>query len=316
MLMTCSKIALIAVGVVLAVIVIIFFVANYLVSFALDSKSFFGIADEEISEEQQARWTRITESAKKVSIQSKDNITLNALLISHDGANGRQGGAHKYVIFVHGYNSVAASMDYIVAHYIAREWNVLFIEQRAHGESSARYIGMGHFEKDDLKRWISFIENIDSEAKILLHGISMGAATVMLAAGEGLSPSVLAIIEDCGYSTLTEEFTAQLKQMFSMPYFPLIPVASVVCKIRAGYFFSDVDCVKAVARSKTPILFIHGEDDAFVPFFMLDALYEAAACEKERLVVPSARHAEAGVVNPGLYWSAVDAFTQRHFGAL
>lgn len=289
------------------------FAANYLVSFALDCKNPIGIAAEDMPEERLAEWSKLAEGAQAVSVRAADGLALNALLISPKRKDG-DGGAHRYVISVHGYKSLPASMARLAAHYIEAGWNVLAIEQRAHGESSARYTGMGHFEKDDLLSWINYIERMDGDAEILLHGVSMGAATVMLATGEELPPSVVAAVEDCGYSTLNGEFAAQLKAIFSLPPFPLLPLASLVCKMRAGYFFSAVDCVSAVARSKTPTLFIHGEEDAFVPFSMLDELYEAASCEKERLAVPQAAHAESEEVDPALYWGTVDAFVGRNVG--
>lgn len=294
------------------------FAANYLVSFALDCKSSAGMAAEEIAEEKLSEWERLTQGAQAVSVQAADGLALNALLVFPQrsaSADGAEGG-HRYVISVHGYKSLPASMVRLVAHYIDAGWNVLAIEQRAHGASSWRYTGMGYFEKDDLIRWINYIEEIDSSAKIALHGVSMGAATVMLATGEELPPSVVAAVEDCGYSTLNGEFAAQLKALFSLPPFPLLPLASLVCKMRAGYFFSGVDCISAVARSKTPTLFIHGEADAFVPFSMLDDLYEAAACKKQKLAVPGAAHAESEETDSALYWGAVDEFLLAELGAL
>lgn len=309
---------LIVIAALAAVLVLVFLAANYFFSFALDSKSARGTPAEEITEEKREEWARLAVGARKVSAQGKDGTALNALLFSPKDAfgDGSQAFPHRYAISVHGYKSFPESMARLVSHYLEAGWNVLAIEQRAHGESNARYIGMGYFEKGDILSWASVIEGIDPEAEILLHGISMGAATVMLAAGEsGLPASVLAIVEDCGYSTLLEEFAAQLRQAFSLPRFPLIPAASVVCKVRAGFFFSDVDCISAVARSKTPILFIHGENDALVPFSMFDALYEAASCEKQRLSVPGAAHAESEEADPELYWGTVDSFAARYFSS-
>ena len=302
-----KKIMLIACIVAAVIILLLFAAANYLVTFALDCKSPHGIAAEEIAEEKMAEWRRLTEGARAVSVQAADGLELNALLIAPK-REPSGAGAHRYAISVHGYKSVPASMTRLVAYYLEAGWNVLAIEQRAHGESPARYTSMGYFEKDDLIRWINYIEEIDGEAQIILHGVSMGAATVMLATGEELPPQVRAAVADCGYSTLTGEYAAQLKALFKLPPFPLLPLASLACKMRAGFFFSAVDCTAAVARSKTPTLFIHGEEDDFVPFSMLDELYEAASCKKEKLAVPGAAHAESEETESALYWSAVDGF--------
>ena len=300
-----KTIILVACVVAAVIILLLFGAANFLVSFALDCKSRVGIPAEKIAEEKMAEWERLTEGAKAVSVQAADGIELSALLVA---PRGEARAERRYVISVHGYKSVAASMVRLVAHYLAAGWNVLAIEQRAHGESPARYTGMGYFEKGDLMRWINYIEEIDGEAQIVLHGVSMGAATVMLATGEELPPQVRAAVADCGYSTLNGEYASQLKALFKLPPFPLLQLASLMCKMRAGFFFSAVDCTAAVARSKTPTLFIHGEEDAFVPFYMLDELYEAASCKKEKLTVPGAAHAESEETAPELYWSAVDEF--------
>lgn len=311
-----GKAALIAACIALAALLLVFGVANFLVSFALDCKNPRGVPHEEIPEEEMARWRLLPASTQEVSVQGEDGTTLIALLLrpkDDEGAAGK--GAHRYVISVHGYKSVPESMVGIVSHYIEAGWNVLAIEHRAHGKSPARYTSMGYYEKGDLLRWIGFIESIDRQAEILLHGVSMGAATVMLATGEELPPSVRAAVEDCGYSTLIEEFSTQLKQFFRLPSFPLIPAASLICKARIGFSFSAVDCLSAVARSSTPTLFIHGEEDEFVPFSMLDELYSAASCEKQRLAVPGAAHAESDETSPELYWGAVDAFVARYFSS-
>ena len=165
------------------------------------------------------------------------------------------------------------------------------------------------------------------EGEIVLYGVSMGAATVMMASGEADLPvQVRCVIEDCGYTSVWDEFSGQLKELFGLPPFPVLNAADLVCRIRAGYSITEhmgsaeenVEALwnesplKYAPRCKTPTLFIHGEEDTFVPFWMLEELYQAASCEKEKLVVPGAAHAESAAVAPELYWPAVDAFLARH----
>lgn len=299
---------------VLLLIAVVFFAANYFVSFALDSENENGSSYEEMSPEKTRLWESLLPLSSRVQIFSRDGLRLGGFLFSpaHSG-NGASLSGSRFVIAVHGYKSSPVSMAFILSHYLEYGWNVLVPEQRAHGSSDGRYIGMGFYEKDDLTGWIDFIIEENPDAEILLHGVSMGAATVMLATGETLPPNVIAAVEDCGYSSLTEEFSAQLAEMFSLPYFPLIPAASFVSKIRAGYYFGDVDCLDAVSRSVIPTLFIHGDKDTFVPFSMVKDLYNEAACEKELLVVPGAEHALSVEVNPDLYWTSVDAFVSKYF---
>ena len=144
-----------------------------------------------------------------------------------------------------------------------------------------------------------FQVELDPEAEIVLYGVSMGAATVMMASGEADLPvQVRCVIEDCGYTSVWDEFSGQLKELFGLPPFPVLNAADLVCRIRAGYSITEASALRQVERSVTPTLFIHGEEDTFVPFWMLEELYQAASCEKEKLAVPGAAHAESAAVAP------------------
>lgn len=172
---------------------------------------------------------------------------------------------------------------------------------------------MGWPERRDVVRWCQQLIAEDPEAEIVLYGVSMGAATVMMASGEADLPvQVRCVIEDCGYTSVWDEFSGQLKELFGLPPFPVLNAADLVCRIRAGYSITEASALRQVERSVTPTLFIHGEEDTFVPFWMLEELYQAASCEKEKLAVPGAAHAESAAVAPELYWPAVDAFLARH----
>ena len=165
----------------------------------------------------------------------------------------------------------------------------------------------------------SFLLNMlveqDSEAEIVLYGISMGGATVMMTAGEELLSNVKCIIEDCGYSSVWDEFAGQLDELFGLPTFPVLDAASLASQVRAGFGFKEASAVEQLKRASVPMLFIHGEDDTFVPYWMLDVVYEACASpEKERLSVPGAGHGEASWKDPELYWSTVGAFLDNVHG--
>ena len=98
-----------------------------------------------------------------------------------------------------------------------------------------------------------------------------------------------------------------------LPDFPIVDSGSVVCELKDGYSFRDASCVDAVKRSSTPTLFIHGSKDTFVPFYMLDILYENAACEKEKLVINGAGHGASRKTHPDLYWATVKNFIENKF---
>ncbi|MEG1857212.1 MAG: alpha/beta hydrolase [Pseudoflavonifractor sp.] len=248
----------------------------------------------------------IAENTADRFLESRDGLRLHAYCASLSQS-------HKYVVICHGYMSQARLMGAPASHFYGLGYNVLLPDARGHGQSEGDYIGMGWHERLDILDWISTLVAADPEAQIVLYGISMGAATVMMVSGEELLPAnVSCVVEDCGYTSAWAEFAEQLNALYKLPAFPILNVTSLVTKVRAGYFFGEASAVAQVAKSHTPTLFIHGDADTFVPFRMLDEVYRAAACEKEKLVVPGAKHAAASSTNPTLYWTAVDAFLEKH----
>ena len=175
------------------------------------------------------------------------------------------------------------------------------------------YTSMGWLDRHDIIGWIrGTVLEKDPGAQVVLHGVSMGAATVMMTTGEQLPENVRAAVEDCGYTDVWEEFTIQLRKVFGLPQFPIMHIANIMAKRRAGYSFREASSVRQVKKSRTPTLFIHGGEDTFVPFFMLDEVYGAAACEKEKLVVSGAQHGESVQLEPQRYWDTVHAFVGKY----
>ena len=185
-------------------------------------------------------------------------------------------------------------------------WAVL-----CHGQSEGRYIGMGWPERRDIAAWVQRVTAENGAPDIVLMGVSMGAATVMMTAGEPLPPNVRAIVEDCGYTTAWEEFRYQLKKTYGLPPFPVLYTADALLRRRAGFSLREASAAAQVAHSRTPMLFIHGGKDAFVPFAMLDEVYAAARCPKEKYVEPDAGHAESLRMAPARYWAKVFGFIGR-----
>ena len=219
--------------------------------------------------------------------------------------------SHVYVIFHYGYSSNITINGPLIHKLYNHGFNVLGIEPRGHGETDGHYTSMGWYEKDDVVRWINYINNMDHEARIVLYGVSMGAATVMLTLGENLPDNVVCAVEDCGYSSLWEEYVYQCRSTVHYPIFVLV-CGDVVTRLRLGFSYSKVNCKKALARSRTPILMIHGTEDTFVPFSMLQKNYDAAACEKQMLAVEGATHARSSSKDPELYWNTFFEFVDRH----
>lgn len=277
--------------------------ANYMFTYALDSQFGGGVDIRrfEVLPGSVEEW--LVQNSSMESLESHDGLNLKAYFIPATAET------NKYVLLVHGYKAGPLSMAPYVQHYHQQGWNVLLPHHRAHGESEGRYIGMGWLEHFDMLGWLSILIEKSPDAEIVMHGVSMGAATTMISTGSAQLPAnVKVAIADCGYSTVTKEFTHQLQDLFGLPPFPLIPVTSLVTKIKAKYSFSQVDCAAAVAQSKTPTLFIHGDADSFVPFEMLEEVYQAAACAKDKLVVAGAGHADSRETEPEVYWEKVDSF--------
>lgn len=287
-----------------------FITGNFLFNLALNPKSLKSIlADSEIEENkinvriENEKW--LAENAKEVYIEDK-KIKLHG----HEVVNSKP--SKIWVIAVHGYTDSAYFMVNSAKQFLSYGYNVLMPDLRAHGKSEGKYIGMGWLDRLDLIKWMDYLIATYGNIKIILYGISMGAATVMMASGEKLPSNVRMVIEDCGYTSVWDEFAYELKYLFHMPTFPALYNANIITKIRAGYSLRKASCIKQIKKSKIPILFIHGDQDKFVPFYMLDKLYDAATCKKEKLVIKGAGHAVSQNIDPQKYWHTVRKFIKRY----
>lgn len=238
-------------------------------------------------------------------ITSEDGLNLHNYVLSKPDSN-------KWIIAVHGYTSEGRLMASYARTFFEMGYNVILPDLRGHGQSEGDYIGMGWDERLDIIDLIHYIVSNNPDSQIALFGVSMGAATVMNVSGEALPSNVKAIIEDCGYTSVWDQFSYQLKDLFGLPAFPMMHSASLIGRIRAGYWISDAAPIEQVKKSITPTLFIHGDEDDFVPYFMLDELYEASTTEKEKLVIEGAGHAKSNDVNPQLYWSTLTNFLNKY----
>lgn len=191
-------------------------------------------------------------------------------------------------------------------------YNVLMPDDRGHGESEGRYIGFGWLDRLDYVKWIHFVLNkVGQDAQIVLHGISMGGATVLMTSGEELPEQVRCVISDCAYTSVKDILTHQARQLYKLPAFPLLSIISLICKLRAGYFFGEASTLAQVKKAHLPTLFIHGGEDLFVPTAMLNPLYEASTAPKAKFIVPTAGHGLAYAVDVAGYRQQVRDFLQK-----
>lgn len=253
-------------------------------------------------------WLRDHPNRRDTSITAVDGLTLHAHLLRSATPN-----CHNWVICIHGYGNCAEFTGIYARHYAEMGWNVLLPDLRGHGKSEGDYVGFGWDDRLDVVAWCSRIIHRDPQARIVLHGVSMGAATALITAGGPLPPNVKGIISDCSYTSALDilRHLYQSAPNLHGPSGPALNALRATARRRAKYDPVKADALAAVRRSHTPTLFIHGVADDFVPAAMMAELYENARCPKEFLWMPKAGHARSVAVDPELYWSTVDDWLER-----
>ena len=243
-----------------------------------------------------------TINSEKVEVTAKDGIILKGTEYIKDEQS------NDWAIILHGYRSSPDSVISIGRHFSEKGYNVLIPYMRATGESEGEYIGMGWLDKDDLQCWINKIIEQNNNANIVLHGSSMGAATVLMASGDDLPSNVKAIIEDSGYTSVWDIFASEAKVRFGLPEFPVLNMFEIVANFRAKYDIKKASALEQVKKANIPILFIHGDSDDFVPEYMCEQLYNAANCKKEKLIIQGAGHTESRYKEPETYYNKIFEF--------
>ncbi|MDO5601934.1 MAG: alpha/beta hydrolase [Oscillospiraceae bacterium] len=219
----------------------------------------------------------------------------------------------KTILAIHGYRSNGRKEYAVFARfYHELGYNLLMPDDRAHGESEGRYIGFGWLDREDCKQWIAWLkQRFGPDAQVLLHGISMGAATVLMAAGDGLDPAVKGVIADCSYSGVWDEFAYQAKHSFHIPCFPVLSLANLISRAIAGYDYKTASVKEQTKKIKVPVLFIHGTKDTYVPTAMVHELFAACRAPKHLLLVNGAVHADSYLTDTPAYEAAVAAHLER-----
>ena len=233
----------------------------------------------------------------------------HALFLRADSAHGRT------AVVVHGYKDSCVKFLYLGRMY-HRDlgYNLLMPDLHGHGLREGNDIQMGWKDRLDVMRWTEVAEQLfrDSLApsRMVVHGVSMGAATTMCLSGEELPAYVEGFVADCGYTSVWDEFRLQLKEQFSLPAFPLLYTTSLLNRLVHGWWFGEASPIRQVARCHRPMLFIHGDADTFVPYWMMDSLYAAKPCPKEKWTAPGITHARAYQDCPDVYTEKVRAFLE------
>lgn len=206
-------------------------------------------------------------------------------------------------IVVHGYGDNHIVFLYLVRMYRDQfNYNVLFPDLQYHGYSEGDEIQMGWLDRLDIEKWIPIAHELFADDFMVLHGVSMGGATVMMTSGDVLPTYVKCFIEDCGYASVVKQFNNNRKQSFGFIPPDVLQSASAVTKKRYGWGFWEASSTAQLAKCVLPMLFIHGDADDFVPFSHLQANYDAKIYGyKEKWVAHGAVHANSYAKYPEEY---------------
>lgn len=242
----------------------------------------------------------------KVQIPSRYGYSLSAVILE-DEITKKEENRNKIAVLCHGYTY--GKLGAIVYAQILMElgFTSIIYDHRNHGESGKKYTTMGYYEKYDLETVIDWCyANFGRDIRIVTHGESMGAATVLDYLN--MKDNVSLVIADCGYSDLKTLLRHQMKTIFHIPPFIFMPLANLCLKLRAGFFIREVSPIEGVRKSKTPILFIHGDQDTYVPYQMSIQMFEECKAPKKLYLAKGAIHANSVVVDYEQYKQVVRDF--------
>ncbi len=225
------------------------------------------------------------QQTEQVSITSFDGLQLSGTYLPVENARA-------CVILFHGYRSWGLR-DFapLLPFYASHGLSSLVVDQRGCGKSEGKYLTFGIKERQDALHWARYVDRrFHGNMPIILDGISMGAATVMMAADLPLPDSVAGLIADCGYTSPYAIIAHCARKWYHIPPFPLVDALSLFTKVVAGFGYRDCCTLDTLANSSKPIFFIHGGEDDFVPTHMTEENFLAAKNCRGKLIVPDAGH--------------------------
>lgn len=300
--------------IIIAIIVIVFFLATGLYIFKSTvtrelhdiEKSYTRYVENNLFDE------ALYNSASKedITLKSFDGLNLTSTLIMNENPT------NKFIVLVHGVSiCYVGSLKYFDIFY-KNGFNVLIVNQRRHGKSEGKYSTYGFYEKYDVNMWIEYLKSRFGNDIILgLHGESMGAGTVMETIP--LNDSIKFVIEDCGYSNFHELIGFQITHAYKNRLVrkilrPSLIFANFFMKTKAKFSMKKIVPIDIVSSTSLPMMFIHGKEDYFVPWYMALDLYKAKTKGyKELYLVEGAKHAEALEVNKILYEKKIMTFIEK-----
>ena len=226
-----------------------------------------------------------------VTLKARDGLELKGYFIPAAKPSD------KLAVLVHGYTATGPGEfgGFLKFYREELNYNVLLPDHRAHGRSGGKRVGFAALEWMDIFDWADvFVNRLGPDTQVVLHGISMGGATVMNCNAHNPPDYVKCIVEDCGYTNGYEMLWLAARRDLKLNVPPVMWAMAFWYRLLVGKSLKkDSDPYGNIAKFKVPTLFIHGAADPFIPPEMGERCYNAAAVEKDLLLIPGAAHAMA-----------------------
>lgn len=251
---------------------------------------------------------------KDTVISDRNGLKLHAVYAAASkDAPVVAGDPHGTAVLVHGYTDNHLCMMHLARMYRdSLGFNVLVPDLHHHGLSEGDAIQMGWLDRLDVEKWIEVAHGIFQDDLMVVHGVSMGGATTMMVSGDELPEYVRGFVDDCGYSSVWDQFAKQLKEQFHLPPFPILTSANIVCRKKYGWDFKEASSLDQLAKSTRPMLFIHGDTDDFVLTSDVYRNFEAKTQGyKEMWLAPNTDHASSYKNHPAEYTQHVREFLRK-----
>lgn len=246
-------------------------------------------------------------NVRDVYTRSNEGLKLRARWLPADNPIGT-------ILLFHGYRSCSlADFSVVIPFYHSLGFNLLLADQRSHGKSEGKYITFGIREHEDVLRWIEYHNETMGTIPVYLAGMSMGAATVLMAAGRELPDNVRGVCADCGF-TSPEQILRHVMKNVRVPVFPLLHIAGWYTKIFGKFGLREYSTIQAMESCRIPVLMIHGTEDHFVPCEMSKDAFSVCKSEKQLILVEGAGHGTSYLTDQSRCQQAIKDFLISHLG--
>lgn len=238
-----------------------------------------------------------------VNVKSIDNLNLYGRLLLKSRT--------KFVILIHGYHSISNRLLEFVQFYEKNDFSVLLVDLRGHGKSEGNYVGMGYMDSFDIEKFIDYLQNnYGSNIQIVLHGFSMGAATVMNVIKNN-SPLVKFAVEDCGFYDAKKELKYKIRHDYHFPATPVYEFTYLIYLFKTHQDYHKFKPIDSVKKTNIPLLIVHGDKDDFVPVSHAYKINAATNSYHKLLIIKDAGHTLSYKTNQKLYEENIKEFINQ-----